>query len=55
MFKVRNKKDYSIYTVYDIVYDKTGFPHFLLYIEGQWKRESAKHYEIFESEDTLCL
>ena len=32
------------YKVYDIVYDKTGYPHFLLYIKGQWIRRSAKHY-----------
>ena len=32
------------YKVYDIIYDKTGYPHFLLYIKGQWIRRSAKHY-----------
>lgn len=32
-------------TVYDITYDKSGYPHFLIFEDGQWKRVSAKHYE----------
>lgn len=28
--------------VYDISYDKKGYPHFLVYYDGQWIRRSAK-------------
>lgn len=48
MFKVVNKEDMTIYNVYDVVYDKNGYPHFLMFIDGQWKRESAKHYVPYE-------
>ena len=32
------------YTVYDITYDKAGYPHFLIYKDGQWIRQSAKYF-----------
>lgn len=48
---VRHKKTGNIYKVYNIVYDNTGYPHFLIYINNQWIRISAKHYEPVE-EDT---
>ncbi len=32
------------YKVYDIIYDKSGYPHFLIYKDGQWLRESAKKF-----------
>lgn len=35
--------EYRVY-VYDISYDKTGYPLFLVYMNGQWKRMSAKHF-----------
>lgn len=31
------------YEIYDIFY-KNGYPRFLLYIDGQWVRKSAKHF-----------
>lgn len=31
--------------VYDITYDNKGYPHFLIYEDGQWKRVSAKHFK----------
>ena len=31
-------------TVYDIKYDKNGFPMFLVYRGNQWLLRSAKHF-----------
>lgn len=31
--------------VYDVRTDKTGFPHFLVHEDNQWKYKSAKLYE----------
>ena len=44
MFAVINKENEEIYDVYDVTYDKTGYPHFLVYENGQWVRMSAKHF-----------
>lgn len=30
--------------IYDISYDSTGYPIFLIYIDGQWIRKSAKYF-----------
>lgn len=30
--------------VYDITYDSNGYPHFLIYEDGQWLRKSAKNF-----------
>lgn len=30
--------------IYDITYDKVGFPLFLTYYNGQWIRKSAKYF-----------
>lgn len=38
----RNSKWYKIYSIRN---DKTGFPHFLIYDENQWKWQSAKHFK----------
>lgn len=32
------------YDIYDITYDKNGYPKFLFYRNGQWLIESAKHF-----------
>ena len=45
MFKVKHKVSNSVVDVYDIVYDKTGYPQFLVYENNQWVRVSAKHYK----------
>lgn len=37
--------------VYDITYDKAGYPHFLIYKDGQWVRMSAKHFRPYTAED----
>lgn len=36
--------------VYDIAYDSTGYPLFLIYYENQWIRKSAKHFQPLEHE-----
>lgn len=43
-FEVINKDNNKSYKVYDITYDKAGYPHFLIYKDGQWVRISAKHF-----------
>ena len=30
--------------VFDIKRDKNGYPHFLIFSDGEWKYESAKHF-----------
>lgn len=44
MFTVINKNSKEIVDVYDISYDKKGYPHFLIYKDGQWVRVSAKYF-----------
>lgn len=44
MFTVINKNSKEIVDVYDISYDKKGYPHFLIYKDGQWIRMSAKYF-----------
>ena len=48
-----NKNNGKSYTVYDITYDKAGYPHFLIYKGGQWVRMSAKHFRPYNDEDYL--
>lgn len=38
---------YSVHKVkiYDISYDKDGFPLFLIYFNEQWIRKSAKYFK----------
>lgn len=35
-------------TVYDVTYDKHGYPLFLIYFFGQWLRRSAKFFSPVE-------
>ena len=35
-------------TVYDITYDKSGFPQFLIHDDGEWIRKSAKYFSPIE-------
>ena len=44
MFTVINKDSKEFYDVYDVSYDKKGYPHFLVFKDGQWLRLSAKHF-----------
>ena len=42
-------KDYSqVVKIYDISYDSNGYPLFLIYINGQWIRKSAKYFKPYE-------
>lgn len=50
---VINKDNGKDYKVYDITYDKAGYPHFLIYKDGQWLRMSAKYFRPYNSEDLL--
>ena len=45
---VENKNNNRIYEVFDITYDKNGYPRFLIYNNGQWLRMSAKHFRPLE-------
>lgn len=44
------KADCRIYNIYDIAYDSSGYPHFLIYKDNQWIRMSAKHFEPIDNE-----
>lgn len=50
---VVNKNNNKKYEVYDITYDNAGYPHFLIYKEGQWVRKSAKHFKPYSVDDAL--
>lgn len=50
---VINKSNGKDYKVYDITYDKAGYPHFLVYKDGQWIRMSAKNFRPYNDEDFL--
>lgn len=39
------KETGDVYAIYDISYNKNGYPHFLVYKDGQWMRMSAKHFK----------
>ena len=45
MFTVYEKSTGKAVKVYNIRHDKSGYPHFLIYEDGQWKYRSAKHYK----------
>lgn len=45
---VENKNNNRIYEVFDVTYDKNGYPRFLIYNNGQWLRMSAKHFKPLE-------
>ena len=49
--EVINKSNNKRYKVYDISYDKAGYPHFLVYKNGQWLRMSAKHFRPYTYND----
>ena len=49
-FTVVNKKNNKEYNVYDITYNKAGYPHFLIYKDGEWLRLSAKNFKPVEED-----
>lgn len=50
MFTVYDKKSFDekqiprAIQVYDITYEKSGYPLFLVRQDGQWLKRSAKHF-----------
>ena len=44
MFKVIHKESNIKYQVYDVQYDASGYPHFIIYKDNQWLRVNAKHF-----------
>jgi len=42
---VFDKKTDAAVKVYNVINDKHGYPHFLIYEDGQWKYKSAKNYK----------
>lgn len=50
---VINKSNGKDYKVYDITYDNTGYPHFLIYKDSQWVRMSAKYFRPYSFEDSM--
>ena len=42
--KLLCKDDMQEYEIYDITYNQTGFPQFLIFKNNQWLRISAKHF-----------
>lgn len=52
-FTVVSKSNGEYYEVYDVSYDKKGYPHFLIYIDGEWIRKSAKHFRPFTCVDAV--
>lgn len=47
-----DKNHYMVATrIYDISYDSNGYPLFLIYLNGQWERKSAKYFSPMIDED----
>lgn len=45
VFQVVKKENHNIIReVYDVRNDNCGYPHFLIYENGEWKYVSAKHF-----------
>lgn len=45
VFQVVKKEDHSVIRkVYDVRNDNCGYPHFLIYENGEWKYVSAKYF-----------
>lgn len=45
VFQVVKKEDHDeIREVYDVRNNNCGYPHFLIYENGEWKYVSAKHF-----------
>lgn len=45
IFRVITKCTKRIIPVFDVRNDKNGYPHFLVYMGGEWRYESAKMFE----------
>lgn len=51
IFNVINKNNNENYEVFDITYNSAGYPHFLVYKDGQWLRMSAKYFRPYDEKD----
>lgn len=50
VFRVVKKEDHDeIREVYGVRNDNCGYPHFLIYENGEWKYVSAKHFVPYDS------
>lgn len=50
VFQVVKKEDHSVIRkVFDVRSDNCGYPHFLIYENGEWKYVSAKHFIPYSS------
>lgn len=47
LFIVCRKSNNEETVVYNVRDDRKGYAHFLVYDDGQWKYESAKHFVPF--------
>lgn len=45
MFQVQTKATKKLVDVYDVRRDRNGYPHFLVYKDGQWVYLTAKIFE----------
>lgn len=45
MFQVQTKVTKKLVDVYDVKRDANGYPHFLVYNDGQWVYHTAKIFE----------
>ena len=48
MFHVQTKATKKPVEVYDIKRDSNGYPHFLVYKDGQWVYHTAKIFEPYD-------
>lgn len=48
MFAVQSKVNGRVYNVFHVAYDSSGYPTFLIYDDGHWRRVSAKDYRSIE-------
>lgn len=53
IFTVISKSNGEQYAVYDVSYDKKGYPHLLIYKDGEWIRKSAKYFRPLTWEDIV--
>ncbi len=52
--KVVEKETETVREVYDITYDGTGYPRFLIYDDdGTWVRRSAKYFVPINEQTTI--
>lgn len=54
-YKENGKWTYKIVQVYDVSYDKHGYPLFLIYFKGQWLRRSGKFFAPTEVQEVKSI